>query len=328
MPKANPSIVVIGGGTGSFTLLQSLKTYTPNITALVNMADDGGSTGVLRDELGVLPPGDVRQCLVALSEASDELRELFNFRFPAGTFKGHSFGNIFLSAVESMTNDFSDGVRLASDILQLRGQVVPVTLDNCQLVMDLDGKVTGGEYAIAKKKLPANSQPNFYLYPKATLNPLAKQAITAADLIIIAPGNLYGSLAPALIVPGMKAALRQATAPIVFVSNLVNKPRHTAGFGVHDYAAEIERLIGSPILTHVLYNQDMPSEDLLQKYAVEEEYPVAVDKTVLQKVHYKAIGGHFLSHDPPPRNQNDSFIHRSLIRHDSDAIAKALIKLI
>ncbi len=131
----DPKITLIGGGTGSYTLLQSLKSLTPNITALVNMADDGGSTGVLRDELGVLPPGDVRQCLVALSDAPQELRDLFNFRFSGGSLDGHSFGNIFLSAVEKMTDNFEDSVRIAGDVLRIAGRVLPMTLDNCQLVM-------------------------------------------------------------------------------------------------------------------------------------------------------------------------------------------------
>src|SRR5665213_528832 len=135
MSKSQPRIVVIGGGTGSFTLLSALKQHTPNLTALVTMADNGGSTGVLRDELGVLPPGDIRQCLVALSTAPEELRELFNYRFPEGTFEGHSFGNLFLSAVERMTSDFNHAVRMAGDVLRIRGRVLPMTLQNCNLVL-------------------------------------------------------------------------------------------------------------------------------------------------------------------------------------------------
>src|SRR5579859_473717 len=124
----HPRIVVIGGGTGSFGVLSALKAHSKHITALVNMADNGGSSGVLRDELGVLPPGDVRQCLVALSTAPEELRSLFNYRFPEGTLAGHSFGNLFLSAVERMTNNFEEGVRIASDVLRIKGRVLPITL--------------------------------------------------------------------------------------------------------------------------------------------------------------------------------------------------------
>jgi uncharacterized cofD-like protein len=327
MPKKHSSIVVIGGGTGSFTILQALKNLNCDITALVNMADDGGSTGVLRDELGVLPPGDVRQCLVALSDAPEELRELFTFRFPAGTFKGHSFGNIFLSAVESMTSDFNDAVRIASDILRLRGRVLPVTLDNCQLIMDAGDKHAEGQYTIEQTKLTQGTRPILTLTPPARLNPEAASAIAHANLIVIAPGNLYASLAPALIVEGMADALKSARAPIAFINNLVNKPNHTVGYAVHDYANEIERLIGAPVLTHVLYNTDTPSEGLLQKYALDKEFPVLVDAAALKKAHYKPIAGNFLSHAHHKRNKNDSFIQRSLIRHDGEAVAKTVRKL-
>lgn len=327
MPKKHSSIVVIGGGTGSFTILQALKNLNCDITALVNMADDGGSTGVLRDELGVLPPGDVRQCLVALSDAPEELRELFTFRFPAGTFKGHSFGNIFLSAVESMTSDFNDAVRIASDILRLRGRVLPVTLDNCQLIMDAGDQHAEGQYTIEQIKLGHGVRPVLSLTPPARLNPEAARAIAKANLIVIAPGNLYASLAPALIVEGMADALKAARAPIAFINNLVNKPNNTAGYAVHDYADEIERLIGAPVLTHVLYNIDTPSEQLLQKYALDKEFPVLVDAAVLKKAHYKPIAGNFLSHAHHKRNKNDSFIQRSLIRHDGEAVAKTIRKL-
>ena len=131
----NLKVVVIGGGTGSFTLLSALKSYTNSITALVNMADDGGSTGVLRDELGTLPPGDVRQCLVALSD-SPKLRNLFNYRFEEGTFEGHAFGNLLISALEKITGNFSDAIDTASEILRIRGRVVPITLDNVRLKME------------------------------------------------------------------------------------------------------------------------------------------------------------------------------------------------
>lgn len=328
MPKNNPNIVVIGGGTGSFTLLRSLKDHTSNITALVNMADDGGSTGVLRDELGVLPPGDIRQCLVALSDASEELRELFTFRFPAGTFEGHSFGNIFLSAVESMTSDFNDSVRIASDILRITGKVLPITVENCQLVMKHYGKTVTGEYAISQTKLAPHTRPELSLLPVVRINPAAAEAISAADLVVIAPGNLYGSLAPALLVQGVADAIQSTNAPLAFVCNLVNKPHSTAEFSVHDYAEEIERFTGKGTVDYVLYNTDMPSKTLLEKYAVDQEYPVHIDANQFKAASYKPIGGAFLSHDEQSRNHNDHFITRSLIRHDSHAIAHALIDLL
>lgn len=323
-----PNVVVIGGGTGSFTLLQGLKKHPFRITALVNMADDGGSTGVLRDELGVLPPGDIRQCLVALSEASDELRELFTFRFPSGTFGGHSFGNIFLSAVESMTNDFDDAIRIAGDVLRINGRVLPITTTNCHLVLTLDGNQIVGQRKIEETKLPIKARPNLQLDPTATISQHAKRAILEADLVIIAPGNLYASIIPALLVDGIADALEASAAKVAYVCNLVNKPQHTAEFGFHDYADEIERFIGDGRLDYVLYNTDRPSEELLDRYATDDEYPVILDQAKLDSAHYMAIGGRFLSHDDHQRDESDRFIKRSLIRHDSHTIAKALAEFI
>ena len=190
MPQNRPKIVVIGGGTGSFTLLSALKQHNVDLTALVNMADNGGSSGLLRDELGVLPPGDVRQCLVALSTAPEELRELFNYRFPEGTFGGHSFGNLFISAVESMTSDFNDAIRIAGDVLRIQGRVLPMTLKDCNLVLEVGNKKIVGEYKIAYSDFDLQEKPKLSLTPKATITTESKQAIIDADLVVIAPGNL------------------------------------------------------------------------------------------------------------------------------------------
>ncbi len=224
MKKVDVKIAVIGGGTGSFTLLSQLKRYTQNISALVNMADDGGSTGVLRDELGVLPPGDVRQCLVALGE-SERLRDLFSYRFEEGTFEGHAFGNLFLTALEKMTGSFASAVETAADVLKITGEVHPVTLDKVTLVMkQTNGIVTEGEFKIGDADFGASKRPEMTLVPDAALNPNARQSIMEADIVVIAPGNMYGSLAPALVVPGMSEALNATQAKKVYVCNLVTKP--------------------------------------------------------------------------------------------------------
>lgn len=326
---AQPKITLIGGGTGSYTLLQALKTVPATITALVNMADDGGSTGILRDELGVLPPGDVRQCLVALSDAAPELRELFTFRFPEGSLlAGHSFGNIFLSAVEKMTNNFEDGVRLAGDILRIRGRVLPMTLDDCQLVMRVLNTQVIGQRAIELTTLSDHSRPVLTFTADPAILADARDAIIDADIVVIAPGNLYASLAPALIVPGVAEALQTTKAKVMFVCNLINKPNHTTNFTVHDYASEIERLTHAGILDYVLYNQDEPSAELLHKYALDQEFPVLVNQDELAQATYQAVGGNFLSHELLQRNLNDSFIKRSLIRHDARAVVDAILKLL
>ena len=236
-------IAVIGGGTGSFTLLSALKDHTSQIAALVNMADDGGSTGQLRDELGALPPGDVRQCLVALSD-SPKVRDLFNYRFEEGTLQGHAFGNLFLTALEKMTGSFAEGVDLASEVLNIKGIVEPITLSNVHLAMkDEKGETVHGEFAIADRDFKS-SRPEMWLEPLAEPNPRAIKAIETADIVVIAPGNLYGSLAPALIVPGIGEALERSSAFKVYVCNLVTKPGQTDGFKVSDFADEIERFAG------------------------------------------------------------------------------------
>jgi uncharacterized cofD-like protein len=329
MDKIGVKIAVIGGGTGSFTLLSQMKHYTKHVTALVNMADDGGSTGMLRDELGVLPPGDVRQCLVALSE-SERVRELFNYRFDGGTFEGHAFGNLFLTALEKMTGSFASAVETAAEVLNITGEVHPVTLDKVTLVMkQTDGTVTEGEFRIGHADFGTSKRPDMTLIPKAELNAAARDTIMKADLVVIAPGNIYGSLAPALIVPGMSEALNATKAKKVYVCNLVTKPGQTDDFGVEDFAEEIERF-GDFKLDYVLYNDDKPSKHLLDRYAKEGEFWVHYDLEEFEKKHYQAIGGHFVSkdHGRPAKESSDPIGDtRTLIRHDAVMVAKQLMRI-
>ena len=324
MNKKDLKVVVIGGGTGSFTLLKSLKDHTKYITALVNMSDDGGSTGILRDELGVLPPGDVRQCLVALSNAP-QIRDLFNYRFEEGTFEGHAFGNLFMAALEKMTGDFTEGVELASQILNITGKVEPVILNSVQLCMNSGGEPNiKGEYKIAHA-IFNSSKPQLWLEPEPRVNPEAVTSIMNADLVVIAPGNLYGSLAPALIVPEIGTALEQAKAKLMFVCNLVTKPGQTDGFKVHMYAEEVERFIGHQSLDYVLYNTAKPSDELLSKYAADGEYGVEADQAALAAAHYDAIGADLLGEIF--KTSKADFIKRTLIRHDSEKVAAEIMRI-
>lgn len=324
----SPKIVVIGGGTGSFTLLSSLKDYTPNITALVNMADDGGSTGQLRDELGVLPPGDVRQCLVALSR-SPRVRELFNYRFDQGTLKGHAFGNLFLTALEKMTGNFGEATEVAGEVLNIVGRVEPITHDKVTLVMEsADGKVTEGEFQIGHADFGQHTRPIIRLKPDAAINPIAKEAIEGADIVVIAPGNLYGSIAPALVVKGVAEALKNTKAKKVYVCNLVTKPGQTDGFTVDEYASEIERFLDGARLDVVLYNSEKPSEELIKRYAHEGEFPVEWNDKVLKSAHYDARGMALVADTVVETKNGDPIAHtRTLIRHDSDAVARELMRL-
>lgn len=322
----SPKVVVIGGGTGSFTVLTGLKHYASDITAIVNMSDDGGSTGILRDELGALPPGDVRQCLVALSESDQTMRDLFNYRFEEGSLDGHSFGNLFLAALEKTTGSFAQAVKTAGDILKISGHVIPVTLTNTKLAVKYpDGTKTVGQYTIETTRFAKHSRPQLSLEPQAKLNPDAKAAIETADLIIIAPGGLYHSLAPTLLVPGLGKALREAKAKLFYIANLINKPGHTDGFMVHDFVAEIERFIGGPAIDCVIYNQRKPTPALLEKYARAGEYAVEFDPQVLAASHYRAMGEALVSDSIPKLKAADQKIPRTLIRHDSDKVARLIM---
>jgi uncharacterized cofD-like protein len=322
--RKKPKLVVIGGGTGSFTLLRSLKELTPNISALVTMADDGGSTGILRDELGVLPPGDVRQCLVALSR-TPEMRELFNYRFEEGTFQGHSFGNLFLTALEKMTGSFATAVETASKVLNIQGTVLPITLDNVRLVLhNHDGTRTSGEHLIDVAHFDkADMRPKLSLDPKAIINPKAASAIADADVVVIAPGDLYTSLGPLLIVDGVSEALKNTKAKIVYVCNLVAKPGQTDGLTVSDHASEIERFADGLNLDYVLYNVGKPPEELLSYYEKFRADLVPYDSNELETAHYEAVGRELIANQPPPSQISDPLAqHRSVIRHDAQAVSR------
>lgn len=321
------SFVVIGGGTGSFTLLSGLKHYVQDVTALVNMADDGGSTGQLRDELGALPPGDVRQCLVALSD-TPKVRDLFTYRFEEGSFKGHAFGNLFLTALEKMTGNFAEAVELASEVLNITGRVEPVTMTNVTLCAEgVDGEPVKGEFVISHQKLA--DRPKIWLEPEAEVNTKAVEAILQADVVVVAPGNLYGSLAPALVVPGIGEALRSTTASCVYVANLVTKPGPTDGYKVHDFADEVERLAGGAFLDYVICNTEKPDEELLARYAHEGEYGVEIDNDEIAKRPWKAKGANIIARDMWQGAQASDPLagSRSYIRHDSDAIARQLMRI-
>ncbi len=327
LKQSDLRVVVIGGGTGSFVLLSGLKRYTKHITALVSMADDGGSTGQLRDELGVLPPGDVRQCLVALSN-SDKLRDLFTYRFDDGALKGHAFGNLFLTALEKMTGSFAEAVEEASRVLAITGRVEPISLDNITMTITTgNGQTLKGQFVGTQADF-GGERPMVALDRPAHINPRAEQAIRSADIIVIAPGGLYTSLAPALIVEGVRQALAQSSAKKVYVCNLVTKPGQTDDFAVSDYAAEIERFAGCQ-LDYVIYNAQPPSHRLFERYAHTHEYPVKVDKKTLDQAHYQTIGRDLIAKQVwQGATESDPIAEvRTFIRHDPDIIAREIINL-
>lgn len=327
--KAEVKIAVIGGGTGSFTMLSALKKYTSQIAAIVSMADDGGSTGVLRDELGTLPPGDVRQCLVALSD-SPKVRDLFEYRFDAGTFSGHSFGNVLLTALEKITGDFSQAIETASEILRIRGTVIPATLDDVRLKMEWEDKslILHGERVIDAEYFrydPRKAQLSLTPTPKP--NPMAIAAIEQADIVVIAPGDLYTSLGPLLVIDGIGEALANTKAKTFYVANLVSKQGQTDGFTVSDHAAEIERFAGRDFLNFVLYNQELPSKEAAERYKAEGGYVTVADVDRLSAQRYKAVGGNFLGAMATVNGADTLIGKRSLIRHNAKEVAKLILEL-
>ena len=327
----NKNIVTIGGGTGSFTLLSGLKKYPVNISAIVSMADDGGSTGVLRDELGVLPPGDVRQCLAALSESSDLMRQLFNYRFESGKLEGHSFGNLFLSALEKIAGGFQKGVEEAGQILNIKGKVVPVTESDVTLVMKLiNGKILNGEDEINHNfDIEEIGIQKFFLKPEPKANPKALESIKEADAILIGPGNFYCSILPNLLVKAISIAIKKSKAKIIYICNLVNKKGHTEDFDLDRYAEEVEKYIGKGRIDYVVYNIEKPNQKLIKKYLRKSEKLVPFRERAGNKRDYKVVKANVLSKKIYKYSKVDSIAAlRAFIRHDSDKLAKAIMFIV
>jgi len=317
-------VVVIGGGTGNFTLLSGLKKYNIDLSAIVSMADDGGSTGILRDELGVLPPGDVRQCLVALSDSSRLMRSLMNYRFENGGLVGHSFGNLLLSALEKVTGSFEKAVEEAGRILSIRGKVIPVTTNQTRLKMILSsGKVLEGEGEIYVSSELDKGYKSIYLEPFPKANDRAIDEIMNADLIVLGPGGLYTSLIPILLVEGIAKALRDTSAKKVFVINLMNKRGQTTYFKASDYVKEIKRFVGKEMFDFILANSGKPSPELIELYAKEGSM---VENDLKDS---RVIMTNLLDNQKTEYNVNDTLAkHRAFIRHDSQKLASELMRIV
>jgi uncharacterized cofD-like protein len=306
-----PRIVVIGGGTGSYTVLQGLKHHTDRLTAVVSVADDGGSSGRLRDEFGHLPPGDLRQCLLALSpsdEIGEVLRRLLDYRFDRGEgLNGHSFGNLLLTALTEVTGSTEGAIREASRLLNIRGRVLPVALENTRLVAELeDGTLIRGEANIdvrtVKPDVPIR---HIYLDPDATVHGETQEAILEADVIVIGPGDLYTSVLPNLLVRGVPEAIHESPGIKVYVCNLMTKHGETAGFKASDFLSEVLRYLGHGGAIDYFLLDDVEYEpDLLERYAQEQSYPVAADVARCQELAGAVVSaplsccGTLLRHDP------------------------------
>lgn len=319
-------IVTVGGGTGSYTVLLGLKNLQDvSLTALVSMADDGGSTGVLRDELGVLPPGDVRQCLVALSEHSDIVRKLMNYRFENGGLSGHSFGNIFLAALEKVTGNFAKGVEIASEILKIKGKVIPITNDSAKLCVELSNGNIVGEDNIQNATIQTHGLKKIFYQTDVFLNEHAKESLSNANIIILGPGNYYCSIIPNLIVSGFKEAIKKSKAKIIFPVNLTNKLEHTSGWKVSDYVKDIEKYLGKSV-DIILVNNEKPSIEQKKLYELEEGKGVLVEDDLNDErvIRTKLLSTVIFK----PQYDEKMEATRGFIRHDSQKLAEAIKKII
>lgn len=316
-------VVVIGGGTGNFVVLRGLKRYNVELTSIVSMADDGGSTGILRDELGVLPPGDVRQSLVALSESSRLMRSLMNYRFEDGCLQGHNFGNLFLSSLEKVTGSFEKAVEEVGKVLSIKGNVIPITVNQTRLRMILNnGKMLAGESQVYTSQEIDVGVKSAFLEPFPKANQRAIDEIMNSDLIIIGPGGLHNTHIPNLLVEGISKALRETKAKKIFVVNLVNKSGQTTKFKASDYLNEIKRFTAKDIFDYVLINNSMPSKELIKIYA-EQGGLVENDLEDEERV----ILADLLSNEIKEVQKGD-LLKRDLIRHDPQKLAVELMKIV
>jgi len=308
-------VVVIGGGTGSFTVLRGLKNKVENLTSIVTMFDSGGSSGLLRDEFGILPPGDVRRGLVALADEDDMLRKLFMFRFDEhSSLKGHSFGNLFLTALAEITGSGAEAIKQAAKILRIKGEVIPVSLGDCHVCAELDnGKVLKTEKDLSfPQHDPSLHVVKAWLEPEAKANPEAVNAILKADLVVIGPGGLFWSIVPNLLVKGIPEALKKTKAKKVYVCNLMTNPGETSGFKASDYVRTVVEYGCKP--DFVICNTAKGSFALLKKYANQNQFPVIVDEKEIEKLGVKLVTGDVMSAP-------------ELIRHDSEKLSNLLVKL-
>ena len=319
MEKYNDlNIVVVGGGTGLSTMLRGLKKYTDNITAIVTVADDGGGSGVLRDDLGILPPGDIRNCILALAETEPLMEKLLRYRFSEGTLSGQSFGNLFLAAMNGICGNFEEAVKNVSDVLKVRGTVLPVTLEDVHINAHLcDGSIIKGECNIPKGlKLGDKRIKRIELVPEnAVILPDAEKAIEEADLIILGPGSVYTSVIPNLIVKGVTEAIIKASANVVYVCNIMTQPGESDEMTAFDHVKAIYNHSCENIIDVCIANVQGLSDEMEENYKLENSAPVCVDEAEFYKSGIKLIKGNFIS-------INDN----KYVRHNYDELAKVIFE--
>jgi uncharacterized cofD-like protein len=311
-----PKIVTIGGGTGLAVLLSGLKQYTSNISAIVTVADDGGSSGRLRQQFDILPPGDIRNCLVALADAPLLMRDLFQFRFDTNSeLSGHSFGNLFITVMTQLTGDFEKAIKETSNVLALRGQVIPSTLNNVVLVAQhTDGSTTVGENKIPKAR---RSIKRVYLEPaQPQATPDAVRAIEEAQLIILGPGSLYTSIIPNLLIKEIAGALERSSAIKAYVCNVMTQPGETDGYGASDHIRALVNHTHPRLFDYCITNNGEIPQETLKRYAEQNSFLVVNDRKKIENMGYRVIEDDF------------GIVQDCVIRHDPVKLAKIVLGMI
>jgi uncharacterized cofD-like protein len=305
-------VVAIGGGTGLSTMLRGLKAYSSNITAVVTMADDGGSSGKLREE-GMLPPGDLRNCIAALADTEPLMEELFQYRFRGlGPLQGHSLGNLIMAAFSEMRGDFASAVKEAAKVLAIRGQVLPSTLDEVRLgAKCIDGTCVEGQSKINQTA----DIDHVYLTPEnPRALPAVLEAIQDAEIIIIGPGSLFTSILPNLLVPEIAAAIKDSSAPKIYVCNVMTQPHETDNYKASDHLRAIKRHAGSDLITHVLVNTGRIPEETQERYAQTGAQMVEADVDALRMLGVRPLKGNFID-------------VTNVVRHNPRKLASVIFRL-
>ena len=316
-----PKIVVIGGGTGQSVFLRGLKKKANNITAIVTVADDGGGSGVLREDLGMLPPGDIRNCLLALANIEPTMREVMQYRFTDGALKGQSFGNLFLAAMNGLYGNFEVALYKMSQIFAITGKVLPVTLKNINLIAELkNGKIVKGESKIPEEvKKYKTSIEKVYL-DEQNVKPLDEviTSIENADIIIMGPGSLYTSIIPNLLVDGVVDAIKKSKAPKVYICNIMTQPGETDNYNVLEHVNSIVRHTNNNIIDYIISNNEVLGKEMLERYQNDGANQVLLDdeqRNKLRVMDIKCI------------EENLIEIKNNYIRHDANHISDIVINL-
>ena len=314
-----PRIVVIGGGTGLSTMLRGLKFYSSNLTAVVTVGDDGGSSGTLRDEIGMLPPGDIRRCLVALANTGSTMEELLEYRFKEGSLKNQSFGNLFLAAMNGVSDDFEEAVVKMSEVLAITGKVLPVTLEDLRLSAEMqDGTIIEGESNIGRAVTGDNPIAKLRIHPEDAPTPQSVQeSIREAQAIVLGPGSLYTSVMPNLLIPGVAKAIRESTAKVYYVSNIMTQPGETDGLSVFEHLEKIMEHVDIGGIDYVIVNNRPLSDQLaIKNYIASGAEEVIFDRQAVEGLGVKVIEADLLK------------TTGIQIRHDSKKLSKVLFQAI